>query len=123
MKKISIIEVGPRDGFQNLCSFISTDIKLEIIRKMADSGIRYIQAASFVNPKAVPQMADAKEVVEECLEKFPMVEFSALTPNLRGATDAFRAGLRHISYVVSLSASHNKANINRTHEESFWTSY
>lgn len=118
-KKIDVYEVGPRDGFQNLSNFVPTEQKLEVIDRLVKSGVKYIQHTSFVSPKAVPQMKDSKEVTKVCLEKYPEVQFFALVPNLYGAKVAWDSGLRMISYVVSLSASHNKANINRTHQESF----
>ncbi|MCU9614882.1 hydroxymethylglutaryl-CoA lyase [Caldibacillus lycopersici] len=119
MEKIHINEVGPRDGFQNQAKYIPLEHKLEIIKKMVESGLEYIQITSFVSPKAIPQMKDSKEIASVCLEKFPDVKFFALVPNLYGAKLAWESGIRRISFVVSLSKSHNKANINRTHEESF----
>ncbi len=117
-KQIDIYEVGPRDGFQNLRTYIPLEEKLKIIDDLVASGIKHIQITSFVSPKAIPQMKDAAEVARICLEKYKNVDFFALVPNLRGAQTAWEVGIRKISYVVSLSASHNKANINRTHEES-----
>ena len=119
MNQIHVYEVGPRDGFQNLPDFVPTEKKLEIIGKLVESGIKHIQHTSFVSPKAIPQMKDSKELTRLCLETYPEVEFFALVPNLYGARTAREAGIRLISFVVSLSESHNKANINRTHTESF----
>lgn len=118
-KKINVLEVGPRDGFQNLKQMLPAEKKLEIIDGLIDTGIKQLEVTSFVSPKAIPQMKDAKEVATHCLEKHPDVKFYALAPNMRGVKNAWEAGIRHISYVISLSESHNKANINRTHEESF----
>jgi len=118
MKKINIVEVGPRDGFQNIDEYIELEDKLDIIEKLVLSGIKDIQHTSFVSPKAVPQMKDAKELTELSLEKFPNVNFSALVPNYKGVEIADSLGLKHVAYVVSLSESHNKANINKTHEQS-----
>lgn len=117
-KQISIIEVGPRDGFQNIATYIPVEEKLKIIDAMVQSGVRHIEHTSFVSPKAIPQLRDAGEVTEALLKKYPDVEFFPLVPNLRGAKNAVDHGLKKVAYVVSLSASHNKANINRTHEES-----
>jgi hydroxymethylglutaryl-CoA lyase len=72
-----------------------------------------------VSPKAIPQMKDAHELAKICLERYPQINFSALVPNLFGANTAAGAGLKKISYVVSLSESHNRANIRRSHVESF----
>lgn len=118
-KQIEIYEVGPRDGFQNLKTYIPLEEKLKIIDEMVSSGVKHIQITSFVSPKAIPQLKDASDVAKACLEKYENVDFLALVPNLRGAQIAWEVGIRKISYVVSLSASHNKANINRTHEESY----
>ena len=118
MKAIEIYEVGPRDGFQNQKVYIPMENKLRIIDAIAAAGVKNIQVTSFVSPKAIPQMADAAEVAAACAEKYPDLSLYALAPNLRGASNAWNAGIKHIFYVVSLSASHNKANINRTHEQS-----
>lgn len=118
-KKIEVIEVGPRDGFQSVtCAPISTEQKLEIIDNLISAGVRHIEYTSFVSPKAIPQLADAAEVTRVVLSKYPDVDLFALIPNLRGAQTAYQLGLRRVCYVVSLSKSHNKANINRTHEQS-----
>lgn len=119
MKKIDIFEVGPRDGFQNLKDYISVEQKFNIIERIIDSGVQNIQHTSFVSPKAIPQLRDSQELTEMCLEKYPTINFQALVPNLKGAEIAYNSGIKSIAYVVSLSESHNKANINRTHEESY----
>lgn len=118
MKKIKIFEVGPRDGYQNVSALIPTQEKKKIIDGLVKSGVTRIQVTSFVSPKAIPQMQDAREVAVYCTEHYPKLDILALVPNLRGAKDAYAAGIRHISCVVSLSESHNKANVNRTREES-----
>ncbi|EGT5271564.1 hydroxymethylglutaryl-CoA lyase [Clostridioides difficile] len=118
MSKVNIFEVGPRDGFQNLKEFLETDKKLKIIDGLIASGIKQLEISSFVSPKAIPQMKDAKEVATYCVEKYPDVKLYALVPNLYGAKVAWECGIRDISYVISLSETHNKKNINRTHEES-----
>lgn len=118
MKKIDIVEVGPRDGFQNLDDYLPLDLKLKIIDGLIEAGIKHIQHTSFVSPKAVPQMKDAKELTQILLEKYPDFDFFPLVPNLYGARIAYELGIRKVSYVISLSESHNKANINRTHEQS-----
>ncbi len=119
MEDVIILESGPRDGFQNLSEVLDTKTKLEIIDGLIQSGIKAIEVTSFVSPKAIPQMIDAKEVAEYCVKKYSDVELYALVPNLKGAQLAYAAGIKSLSYVISLSKSHNKANINRTHEESF----
>lgn len=119
MSKIQVVEVGPRDGFQNLKDYIPVEQKLKVIEDLIGAGVRHIQHTSFVSPKAIPQLKDAGELTKILLEKYPDYDFFALVPNLYGAKSAYELGLRKVSYVVSLSVSHNKANINRTHDESF----
>lgn len=118
MSKVEIYEVGPRDGFQNVGDYIPLETKIEVVDGLVDAGLNHIQITSFVSPKAIPQMKDAKELTEVCIAKHPEADFFALVPNLRGAQAAKEAGLKWVSYVVSLGESHNKANIRRTHEES-----
>ncbi|WP_138418104.1 hydroxymethylglutaryl-CoA lyase [Aquibacillus sediminis] len=118
-EKIEIIEVGPRDGFQNVSQFIPTNIKLAIIDRLVKSGLNNIQITSFVHPKAIPQMKDAKEVTQFCLEKYPNINLFALVPNLFGAKAAVEYGLTEITYVISVSETHNRKNVKRTHDESF----
>jgi hydroxymethylglutaryl-CoA lyase len=118
MNKIEIYEVGPRDGFQNIPEYIPLETKLTIIEGLQAAGIRHLQMTSFVSPKAVPQMKDAAELARICLERYPETDLLALVPNLRGAQIAWESGIRHVSTVVSLSESHNRANINRTSAES-----
>lgn len=119
MQTINVLEVGPRDGWQNLKQMLTFEEKTGLIDGMIDAGVREMEVTSFVSPKAIPQMADAAQLAQYCLEKHPDVKIYALAPNFRGVQNAWNAGIRHISYVISVSESHNKANINRTHEESF----
>jgi len=116
---IYINEIGPRDGFQNVTEFIPTEVKLAVIDRIIASGVRHIQLTSFVSPKAIPQMKDAVEVVSACLEKYPDMDFYALVPNMRGAESAAGCGLKKVSAVISVSESHNMANIRKTVDESF----
>jgi hydroxymethylglutaryl-CoA lyase len=118
-KTIEIYEIGPRDGFQSVRDYIPFKTKLAVIERIIEAGVKRIQVTSFVSPKAIPQMRDAKELAKVCIEKYPEIEFSALVPNMYGATIAAETGMKKISYVVSLSESHNRANIRRSHEESF----
>ena len=118
-KQITITEVGPRDGFQNVKAFIPTADKITIIEALFDAGIRHFELTSFVSPKAIPQLADATEVCKAILAKYgDQIHGSALVPNLRGAQSAMEAGIREVACVISVSPSHNRANINRTHDES-----
>lgn len=118
MKKITIQEVGPRDGFQNVNEYIKLENKLEIIEGIIDSGIKDIQITSFVSPKAIPQMKDSEILAKILIEKYSTINFFVLVPNLYGAKIADKLGIKAISYVVSVSESHNIKNINKTHRES-----
>lgn len=117
-KKVNVVEIGPRDGFQNVKEFIPTDVKLKIIDGLVQAGYKKIQITSFVSPKAIPQMRDAAEVTETVLNKYKDVDFFALVPNFYGANAAVQAGLKEVTPVMSLSVSHNLNNVKRTHEQS-----
>jgi hydroxymethylglutaryl-CoA lyase len=118
-KQVQIVEVGPRDGFQNVKDFIPTEDKIAIVSSLIEAGINNIEVSSFVSPKAIPQLADAHTVCRTVLEKYgDTIRTSALVPNLKGAQGAWEAGIREIACVISVSEAHNKANINRTHGES-----
>nr|WP_275263744.1 hydroxymethylglutaryl-CoA lyase [Jiangella asiatica] len=113
---MSVREVGPRDGLQNEDP-ISTTAKVELIDALSRTGVRRIEAVSFVHPKAIPQMADADDVWSR-VRRDPRVRYSALVPNLRGAQRALAAGFTELEVVVSASDTHNRKNINRSTEES-----
>jgi len=117
--KVKVVEVGPRDGFQSIKKWIPTDVKLEVISSLLDANLRKIEVTSFVSPKAIPQMQDAKRVVLEVLEEYKNVELNALVPNLKGAQIAWEAGIEEITFVISASERHNMENVRRTIEESF----
>lgn len=113
---VSIREVGPRDGLQNEDP-IPTDAKVRLLDALSGTGVRRIEAVSFVHPKAIPQMADADEVWQRAA-KADGVRYSALVPNTRGAQRALAAGFTEIEVVVSASDTHNRRNVNRSTEES-----
>jgi len=116
MTAVSIREVAPRDGLQNE-EPIPTDAKVRLIDALSGTGVRRIEAVSFVHPKAIPQMADADEVWARA-EKRPEIRYSALIPNTRGAQRAIAAGFREIEVVVSASDTHNRRNLNRSTADS-----
>ncbi|SNY63153.1 hydroxymethylglutaryl-CoA lyase [Paractinoplanes atraurantiacus] len=116
MTSVSIREVAPRDGLQNE-EPIPTDAKVALIDALSETGVRRIEAVSFVHPKAIPQMADADEVWSRA-RKHPEIRYSALIPNTRGAQRALAAGFREIEVVVSASDTHNRRNLNRSTGES-----
>ncbi len=114
--QISVREVGPRDGLQNE-EPVPTQAKVELINTLSGTGVKRIEAVSFVRPDAIPQMADADEVWKR-IERAESVRYSALVPNLRGAARALDSGLGEIEAVVSASDTHNRKNVNRGTEES-----
>jgi len=117
-KKVQVVEIGPRDGFQSVKEFIPTATKLKIIDGLVGAGYQKIQVTSFVSPKAIPQMRDADTIVRTVLEKYPQTNFFALVPNFYGANAAVKAGLKEVTPVMSLSVSHNLNNVKRTHQQS-----
>jgi len=114
--RISLREVGPRDGLQNEAP-VPTTSKVALIDALSRTGVGRIEAVSFVHPDAIPSMADAAEVWA-AVERSPEVRYSALVPNLRGAQRALDAGFREIEVVVSASDTHNRKNVRRSTEES-----
>lgn len=108
---VRIVEVGPRDGLQNEKAPIPTASKAAFVEALADSGLRDIEAASFVSPKWVPQLGDAEGVLGS-LRARPDVRYSAVVPNLRGLERALAAGVRRISVLTSASEAFQKANTN-----------
>lgn len=116
MSSVSIREVAPRDGLQNE-EPIPAEAKIRLIDALSRTGVRRIEAVSFVHPKAIPQMADADEVWARAWHN-PDVRYSALIPNSRGAQRAIDAGFREIEVVVSASDTHNRRNLNRSTDES-----
>ena len=115
-ERISLREVGPRDGLQNEDP-VPTEAKVALIDSLSKTGVSRIEAVSFVHPKAIPQMADAAEVWAG-IARNPDVRYSALVPNLVGAQRALDAGFTEIEVVVSASDTHNRKNVNRSTEES-----
>ncbi len=115
-ERISLREVGPRDGLQNEPP-VATEGKVALIDALSGTGVERIEAVSFVHPKAIPQMADAAQVWSS-VRRNPSVRYSALVPNLKGAQRALDAGFSEIEVVVSASGTHNRKNVNRSTEES-----
>jgi hydroxymethylglutaryl-CoA lyase len=117
--RLYINDVAVRDGFQIEKQFIPTATKVELVNQLSRTGLHKIEVTSFVSPKAVPAMADAEAVLAG-IERVPGVVYVALVPNIRGAQNAAACCLRpdEVNGVVSASETHNRANINRTHEQS-----
>lgn len=119
-KKVLVSEVCPRDGWQNHPVHIPTETKIKYIKKMVEYGARKMEVTSFVNPKYVPQMGDAKDVyagVKDYLDENGVTAF-ALTLNKHGVDDARAAGFHHVEFVLSASEEHNLRNSRRTIQES-----
>lgn len=116
-KQVSIFEVGPRDGLQPEPEFIPTEKKIELVNMLTDAGCQRIEVTSFVHPKWVPQMADAKAVVAGIRRREGVV-YNALIPNMRGLELAIECGLKEVVTIMSTSESHNKKNLNMSREES-----
>ncbi|MEX6507125.1 hydroxymethylglutaryl-CoA lyase [Jiella sp. M17.18] len=114
--QIDICEVGPRDGFQIEKTIIPTDKKIAIVEGLMDAGLKKIQITSFVSPRAVPQLADAAEVLAG-VERRPGVVFSALVPNAKGAERAAETQVDIMGLFCSASESHNRKNVNASIEE------
>lgn len=109
---IHITDVAPRDGLQNQAIHLATADKLRLIELLVAAGVRSIEAASFVSPKAVPQMADAAELVPQVQARFPALRTSVLVPNLKGLERAHAAGAQEIAVVLSATETMNRKNIN-----------
>ena len=116
-ERVTICEVGTRDGFQIEPDFIPTEQKIEVVNLLADTGMPRIEVTSFVHPKVVPQLRDA-EAVMAGIRRRPSTRYAALVPNDKGAVRAADAGVDVIHTVVSASESHNLANVNMTIAES-----
>lgn len=110
-------EMGLRDGLQSVAQVMPTATKLEWIAREFAAGVTEIEVASFVPPRLLPQMADAGDVVPAA-RRLPGLTVSALVPNLRGAERAVSAGAMKLNYVLSVSESHNQANVRRPVAES-----
>ncbi|WP_077001103.1 hydroxymethylglutaryl-CoA lyase [Variovorax sp. KK3] len=112
MEPIHITDVAPRDGLQNQQVHLPVESKLELIRLLADAGVRSVEATSFVSPRAVPQMADAGELVPQLRAALPALRSSVLVPNLKGLERAHVAGAQEIAVVLSATETMNRKNIN-----------
>ncbi|MGH8231641.1 MAG: hydroxymethylglutaryl-CoA lyase, partial [Steroidobacteraceae bacterium] len=114
---VRLVEVGPRDGLQNEAAVVPTDVKLELIRRLADSGLRHIEATAFVSARRVPQMAD-HDAVMRGVPRRPGLVYSALTPNLQGFEAALAAGANEVAVFGAASETFSQKNINCSIAES-----
>jgi hydroxymethylglutaryl-CoA lyase len=108
--KVFVNEVSPRDGFQMESSWIETDAKVRYVDNLSALGFTKIEVSSFVSPSAVPQMRDADEVFKRIVRS-PGITYAALVANVRGADRAIRANVDEINFVMSVSETHNNANV------------
>ncbi|MGB4876208.1 MAG: hydroxymethylglutaryl-CoA lyase [Candidatus Competibacter sp.] len=115
--RVKIVEVGPRDGLQNEPKIIDVATKAALIDRLGRAGLKVIEAASFVSPKWVPQMADGAAVLA-AIQKLPAVAYPALAPNLRGFNAAVAAGAREVAVFGSASEAFSQKNINCSVAES-----
>jgi hydroxymethylglutaryl-CoA lyase len=116
-KRVTVVEVGPRDGLQNERELIPTDVKVRFVDALSDAGLPVVEVTSFVNPKAIPQLADADDVMR-AITRRPGVRYPVLVPNERGFERALSAGAHEIALFTAASETFNKHNINATIAES-----
>lgn len=118
---VRIVEVGPRDGLQNIQKPIPTQAKLELIRRLIDTGLRTVELTSVVSPKAIPQLADCRQVLQDADVKRLLdkknIRLPVLVPNLKGLNIAIQQGVREIAVFVSATEGFSRANINCTVDE------
>jgi hydroxymethylglutaryl-CoA lyase len=116
--EVTIWEVGARDGLQNESSVVPVDVKLEFLDRLADAGLKVLEATSFVHPEWVPQLADAEQLLAG-LKARPGVTYPVLVPNARGLDRALAAGVDHIAIFASATETFARRNLNRGLDEQF----
>jgi hydroxymethylglutaryl-CoA lyase len=117
-RRVTVVEVGPRDGLQNEPGFVPTDVKVAFVDALSASGLPVIEATAFVSPKAIPQLADGEDVFRR-IAKRPGVRYPVLVPNEKGLERAESAGVREIAVFTAASETFNRKNINASIDESF----
>ena len=117
-RRVHVVEVGPRDGLQNEPDLVPVDAKIHFIESLANAGLSEVEATSFVSPKAVPQLADAVEVMQR-IERRPGTRYSVLVPNERGLERALGAGCDAIALFTAASEAFSQANVRATIDETF----
>jgi hydroxymethylglutaryl-CoA lyase len=116
-KSVKLVEVGPRDGLQNEAALMPTATKVELINRLSKTGLKVIEAGSFVSPKSVPQMADTVEVLAG-IDRAPGVSYPVLVPNLKGFEAAQAAGAKEVAVFTAASESFVRKNIHSSIAES-----
>ena len=115
--RVRLLEVGPRDGLQNIDRFVPTATKIALVNRLVDLGVERIEAVAFVSPKAVPQMRDAAEVMA-AVDRSRATRFVGLVPNPKGTQRAIEAGVDELNFVIAASEAFNQANLRRSIETS-----
>ncbi|WP_207923874.1 hydroxymethylglutaryl-CoA lyase [Actinomadura bangladeshensis] len=116
-ERVTIYEVGPRDGLQNEKAVVPVDVKSEFVTRLAGAGLRTIETTSFVHPKWVPQLADAEQLLD-ILPRSPRLRYPVLVPNERGLERALSNGVTEIAVFGSATETFARRNLNRTVDES-----
>jgi len=117
-RDVIVREVGPRDGLQLVKQVLPTDTKINWIKAEAEAGMVEFEVCSFVPPHIIPQFADARAVAGRALAEIPGIRVMALSPNIKGAEIAFEVGVHVMNYVLSVSKTHNEANVRRSRDQS-----
>jgi hydroxymethylglutaryl-CoA lyase len=114
---VRVVEVGPRDGLQNEPHTVNTNIKIDLINRLSDTGLKMIEATSFVSPKAIPQLSDAETVLNG-IRQNPDVAYPVLVPNYQGLERALQAGAKHIAVFAAASETFSQKNIRSNIQDS-----
>jgi isopropylmalate/homocitrate/citramalate synthase len=117
-RQVTVVEVGPRDGLQNEAEIVPIAAKVRFIEALADAGLPVVESTSFVSPKAVPQLADAAEVMKR-IERRPGTRYPVLVPNERGLERALAAGCDAIALFTAASEAFSQANVRASIDETF----
>src|SRR5262249_9821087 len=119
-RKITVVEVGPRDGLQNEQAIVSTEDKIAFVDLLSAAALPVIEVTAFVSPKWVPQMADAAQVLAG-ISRRPGIRYTALVPNLAGLERAIQAQVNEIAIFAACTETFSRKNINQSIDESLGT--
>ena len=121
MSRVTVVEVGPRDGLQNITNVVPTNTKIELIKRLAKTGLSVIESTSFVSPKWIPQLADGPQVlsgIQSLIRGSNGIQFPVLVPNEKGLEFAIRNGSTSIAVFVSATEGFSRKNLNCSVDES-----
>jgi hydroxymethylglutaryl-CoA lyase len=120
-ERVTVYEVGPRDGLQNEKAVVPTAVKVDLVERLLDAGLPYVEATSLVHPRWVPQLADAADVLAALVDRLGdrARDLPVLVPNERGLERAYDLGLRHIAVFASATDSFARRNLNRSLDEQY----